>query len=123
MNKLSCFLTLIFLSFSQLIFASSQMMVCPSIQKIKTTAFDVALKGDHPGVWTLLQKDKKYNTTIPWTFSLMVEADNAKGAFKKAKKALTTLRKQKGPELVESVWVCDYQVRSALAAVATAAKE
>lgn len=96
----------------------SKLPFCPSTKIIKTIAFDEIQKGDHPGVWTFVQNNQTYNTAKHWNFSLMIDAETQNAAVKKAKFALAHLRKIRGPEKVDAVWVCDYEGKSSLSAVA-----
>lgn len=91
---------------------------CPSINLIKSTPFNDIQKGDHPGVWTLIQSHQKYDTTREWVFSLVLEADSEEDAYKKGQKALSSLQFSKGPAEIAYIWFCDYQTSPALSAVA-----
>lgn len=113
---------LLILSFSLMTssaFAANKLAnaICPKSNAFKNIGFDEIQKGDHPGVWTLIQNNN-YNTSRNWQFSLMIDADTKDAAIKKAKQALANLRKLRGPEKVDTVWVCDYQSKNALSAVA-----
>jgi hypothetical protein len=99
-------------------FAIAQSVQCPNPKEIKDIPFSTIQKGDHPDVWTLIQINQ-YKTPYKWQFSLMVEAKNQNEAIKKAKKALTKLRKIRGPKKEDLVWVCDYQAPATLMAIAT----
>lgn len=114
-NKLTLIFASIFLASTC---AAGQTIQCPTPKEIKSVAFTTIEKGDHPGVWTLIQKNQ-YKTPYHWKFSLMLEAKNQSAAIKKSKIALSKLKKIRGPEKVDAVWVCDYKAPSALAAIAT----
>lgn len=90
--------------------------VCPEVNLIKKTPFNQVQKGDHQDIWTFTQNHQKYKTPYQWEFSIMVEAGNHRDAFKKAN--LSQLKKTKGPEKIDDVWVCDYKSKTSLSAIA-----
>lgn len=96
----------------------SKLPVCPSVKVIRTIAFDTIEKGDTSGVWTLHQTDQTFKTDHHWKFSLMLEANSKDDALKKGKKSLSKLHKIRGPEKVDKVWICDYESKNILSAVA-----
>jgi hypothetical protein len=104
--------------FSASPFALGQTTLCPSPKQIKETAFTIIEKGDHPDVWTLIQRNK-YNTPYRWELSVMVEAKNQNAAIKKTKKSLSTLHKIRGPRKEGTVWICEYKAPSILSIVAS----
>jgi len=108
--------TLVFAS--TLIFGKTALSTCPNSKIIKSTSFNTVQKGDHPGVWTFIQNNHKYNTSYRWEFSLMVEANDQSEATKKANLALSHLQKIRGPEKINGTFVCDYKSKLSLSAVA-----
>lgn len=93
-------------------------VICPRADAFRVFAFDLIQKGDHPGVWTLTQSNHQYRTPHHWKFSVMVDAENQMRAARKAKQALSHLRKVRGPDKVDNVWVCDYDGQNILSAIA-----
>lgn len=97
--------------------ALSETVRCPDPESFKAVNFNTTEKGDHPGVWTLIQQDQ-YHTSYQWKFSLMLEASDQASALQRGKNALSKLHKLRGPQKIGGVWMCDYKAPKILSAVA-----